>query len=121
MKIIISARHEELKPEVKNHVEEKVNAVFDHRPVKVSTIRVILDIERKTRHIAEIIVSMKNNTIEVKDEAYELYEAIDNAVDKMAVRVAKYLDKAQDHHKTNTQLRMQKYNPTDQACDDEEE
>jgi len=121
MKIIISARHEEITSEVKAHIEEKISAIFDGRPVKVSTIRVILDIEKKTRHIAEIIAAIKGHNMEVKEEAYNMYEAIDSAIDKLAIRVAKYLDKVQDHHKTNTQLRMQKYNPESITPDDDDD
>ena len=98
MEIIVSARHFELSPRMKEHVENKLNEVFSDKSIKVSSARVILDIQ-KSRCKAEIVVNAKHLDFEAVEETYEMYESIDAAIAKLEKQLRKYLDKAQEHHK----------------------
>lgn len=97
MEIIFSARHANLAPEIKDYAQNKIDAILEGRPLKITSINVILDIE-KSRNLAEVIINIKNHDVESKAEAYDMYEAIDTVVDKIETQIARYLDKKQDHH-----------------------
>ena len=98
MEIIISGRHFTVGSEIKQYVEEKLNDVLNIQTLKISSTRVILD-HQKARYRAEIIVNMKHFDIEASEETYNIYEAIDNTVEKISRQIRKRLDKLQDHHK----------------------
>jgi ribosomal subunit interface protein len=98
MQIIISGRHFDVTSEMKTRIENDVIAVFADKPLKVTSVRVILELE-KTRYKVEFIAAIKGHDIEAAAETYDMYEAIDSALHKFEVQVARYLDKKQDHHR----------------------
>lgn len=98
MQIIISGRHFDVTPEMKTSIENSILAIFESKPLKVTSVRVILELE-KTRYKAEFIASMKHNDIEASAETYDINEAIDAALDKFEAQVYKYADRKQDHHR----------------------
>lgn len=98
MQITISGRHFDVTPEMKTQIENDVRAIFDKKSLKVSSVQVVLELE-KTRFKVEFIAAMKNHDIEAVAETYDINEAIDTALKKLEVQVARYLDKKQDHHR----------------------
>lgn len=98
MEIIVSGRHLEVEKETKKYVEEKLASALDFKSLKITSARVILDMQ-KNRFKAEIIVNMKQLSVEADAETYDLYESIDTAVEKIGKQVKRYMDKKQDHHK----------------------
>lgn len=96
MQIIISARNCSVSDALKAQVEEKLNAVLDHPNLKITSARVVLEIE-KERNIVEISVNMKNHQFEAKAETKDMYESIDAAVGKINTQILKLIDKVQDH------------------------
>lgn len=98
MDVIISARHNSVSGKVKEYIGAKIDALLEGKPLKVSSTRVILDLEKK-RHIAEIIVRIKHNEFESVVESEDLYESIDLASEKIDKQMKRYIDKSQDHHK----------------------
>lgn len=99
MQISISGRHVSVTDAMKEHLENKINSVIDNRVLKVVSVKGVLSHERN-RNKAEIVVNMKNHIIEADAETYEMYEAIDTAVEKINVQIRRLLDKVQDHRKT---------------------
>lgn len=97
MSIIISGRHVSVSEEMKSYTESKIQP-FLHDRYKISSVRVILEIE-KNRHKAEIIVHAKNCEFEADCETLDMYESIDLAVAKVGKQISKHFDKKQDHHK----------------------
>jgi ribosomal subunit interface protein len=98
MQVIISGRHFDVTPEMKTRIENDVRAIFEGKTLKVTSVRVVLELE-KFRFKVEFIAAMKHHDIEAAAETYDINEAIDSALHKFEVQVAKYLDKKQDHHR----------------------
>lgn len=96
--IIISGRHVTVTDAMKQHVEDKLKPVIDVPNLKISSVRVVLEVE-KTRCKSEIIVNMKNHDLEAVSETYDMYQAIDMSVEKIDVQIRKLIDKVQDHHR----------------------
>ena len=97
MQVIISGRHVSVTKGMKKYCEDKLRPVLDHDNLKISTARVILNVE-KERHFAEVVVSMKNHTLEADAETLDMYQSIDKTVDKIDRQIRKVLDKVQHHH-----------------------
>ena len=97
--VTVSGRHLELTEAVKGYAEEKLSAVLEGRH-KITRAEVVLSRE-KTRSKAEVIVHGKKLDAEAVCEAYDMYEAIDDAVAKVDRQIERYFDKKQDHHKTS--------------------
>jgi ribosome hibernation promoting factor len=100
MNIIISGRHFTVSSEMKQDIENRLNEILNNKSLKVSTSRVVLTKE-KNRFNAEIIVNLKHHDIEAIVEEYDLYEAVDEVIDKIETQVRRFLDKAQNHHHEN--------------------
>jgi putative sigma-54 modulation protein len=98
MDITVSSRHLTVGDKTKQYLSDKLSAVFDSKPIKISSVNVVLGLE-KNRYSAEILVNMKKFNAEAKEESFDLYESIDNAVEKIETQVMRHLDKMQDHHR----------------------
>ncbi|OGV57391.1 MAG: ribosomal subunit interface protein [Lentisphaerae bacterium GWF2_52_8] len=101
MEIIVSGRHFTVTNELKSHVEDKLNAILSDKHLKISSVRVVLSVE-KNRSQAEIVVNGKNLSFEADHDAYDMYEAIDKTVLKIEHQLSKRVDKLQDHHKKDS-------------------
>lgn len=97
MTIMVSGRHVSVTDEMKEYAEGKLKAILEDKH-KITNVKIVLDLQ-KTRHKAEIIVHGKNLNIEADSESYDMYESIDNAMNKIDRQISKYFDKKQDHHK----------------------
>ena len=96
MEIIVSSRDENIKAGIKKHAEERaiqISTMYE----KLTTCRVILNIERK-EETAEFILNGKNIDIEAKATGRSVYEAIDLAAAKTEKQLTKFLDKLHAHH-----------------------
>ncbi|MFA6717352.1 MAG: ribosome-associated translation inhibitor RaiA [Victivallales bacterium] len=98
MQIIIAGRHFTVSEALKSEINERLEGILSNIRLKISTVRVILDIEHANRCKAEVVVSLKNSIIEADVTTRDMYEAIDTVMDKIAIQVRKYLDKKQQHH-----------------------
>jgi len=101
MQIIISGRHVNVSEEMKQHIESKITDAIDKQSLKVTSARVVLSMEKQSRYQAEVIVHMKNHDFEAAAETYEIYEAIDIAIEKIQTQVKKLVSKVQEHKKTS--------------------
>jgi putative sigma-54 modulation protein len=98
MQIIIAGRHFTVTDALKTDINERLEAVLSNIRLKISTVRVVLDIEHINRCKAEVIINLKNSVIEADVTTRDMYEAVDLVMDKIEIQVRKYLDKKQDHH-----------------------
>ena len=65
---------------------------------RIEDVHVILDVQKKIHHIAEVVVRAKNHIhVEAKDETTDMYASIDAAIDKAHRQLRKKRDKIQDH------------------------
>lgn len=98
MQITISGRHVSVTDAMKAHVESKLSSVLDVPQLKITSVKVVLDVE-KNRCKAEILVNMKNHNFEADDESHDMYQSIDAAVAKIDHQISHLIDKLQDHHR----------------------
>lgn len=97
MEITISGRHCAVEPVVKDYITAKLNDVLDHKSLKITSAKVVVDLEKKARFLVEVIVKMKGFEAEAVEETYDMNKAIDGAIAKVDTQIRKFLDKKQDH------------------------
>ena len=91
MLVKTTARHFDLTPELKVHVEEKLSRLNKYG-YPLLEAHVILSVE-KYRHIAEITVHGDGLDVAGKDESADMYTAIDQVVEKLESQVKRHKDK----------------------------
>ena len=121
MQIIIAGRHFTVSDALKTDINGRLEAMLDHVHLKISTVRVILDIEHTNRCTAEVVISMKNSVIEADITTRDMYESIDTVMDKIEIQVRKYLDKKQHHHGEASLKNMPSINDTEEINEEYEE
>lgn len=97
MHINMTARHLELTSALADYVQKKVERAqryFNH----LIWAQVILDVQ-KHRHMAEVIIHGTGHTLRAKQEAGDLYAAIDVAMDKMDKQVKRFKERLKVHHR----------------------
>lgn len=95
MEIIISGRHFDISPELKSHVESRVARLADEYG-KLTTARVVLELERSWQ-VAEVHITGKHTDLESKAQTRDMYQSVDEAVDKVEKQLRKQLEKIQQH------------------------
>ncbi len=96
MNINITARHFDLTPELREHVEteiEKLTRFFEN----IISSDVILDVE-KYRQTAEIKVKVYNAVITGSADSNDMYASIEMSVDKVKKQLKKYKGKLKNKH-----------------------
>lgn len=97
MDIIVSARHFDLSEARKVQAENAAHAALDDLTLKISSVRVVLDIQKNV-HKADVVVAIKNNLVSASAETVgDMNKSIVDALDKAGVQARKYLEKKQDH------------------------
>jgi putative sigma-54 modulation protein len=90
----ISARHFDLTAEIRSKAEaelDRLTKFFDN----IISAELVLDAE-KHRRLAELKVSVFNNTIAGSGETDDIYTAIEVAVDKVVKQLKKYKGKLKE-------------------------
>ena len=101
MQVIISGRHFNVSEDIKRHIENKLADSIDKQSLKITSVRVVVAMEKQSRFKAEVVINMKNHCIEADAETYEVCEAVDIAIDKAASQVRKVVEKVQSHKKVS--------------------
>jgi len=94
MNIEITARHFDLTPELKEHVENEVAGLTRYFENIISS-EVILDVE-KYRQSAEIKVKVYKDVITGKTDSNDMYASIEKAIDKVKGQLKKYKSKLKE-------------------------
>jgi putative sigma-54 modulation protein len=103
MEVIITGRHVDVTPSLREYAERKLAAIGIDFP-KIHTAHYILDVE-KFRHMAELVLQCGNHiVIEARDVSEDLYASIDRVVDKVARQMRKYKTRIQNHRPRNYDL-----------------
>ncbi|MCX5656742.1 MAG: ribosome-associated translation inhibitor RaiA [Candidatus Omnitrophica bacterium] len=95
MQITVTARHMEVTPGLREHVERhlsKLNRYNEH----IMNAHVILEIE-KFRNIVEITLSLKKIVMKVKEATSDIYTSVDLAVKKLETKLVRYDEKIKTH------------------------
>lgn len=95
MQVLITGRHFEVTDAIRGYVEKKV-VKFNRFAPKILEVHIFLSVE-KYRHIAEITLLAKHYKISNKVTTGDMYSAIDKAVDKVAARLKRHIEKLSEH------------------------
>jgi len=98
MQIIIAGRHFTVSDSLKQEINERLETMLTHVHLKISSVRVVLDVEHVHRCKAEIVINMKHSVMEADVTTRDMYESIDKVIGKVEIQVRKFLDKKQHHH-----------------------
>jgi len=96
MNIEITARHFDLTPELKEHVEKEVAGLTRYFE-NIISYEVILDVE-KYRQSAEIKVRVYKDIMTAKADSDDMYVSIEKAIDKVKAQLKKYKGKLKEKH-----------------------
>ena len=100
MHIHVTCRHMETSPALRDHATARAEESLSEFP-RVEDVHVILDVQKKINHIAEVVVKAKNHVhAEAKETTSDMYASIDEAMDKVHRQLRKQRDKIQDHKHT---------------------
>lgn len=99
MDISVTFRNLDSSDALKDHALEMFERVKVHiiKPESAHA-HIILSVENKHAHKAEITLSEKDDHLVATDEAEDMYHAIDNCVHKLITQLKKHKDKIQNHH-----------------------
>ncbi len=97
MQINITGRNLTVTDALRQKVEEKIIAACADKSLKITSAKVTMAVE-KNRSKVDILVNYKNHEAAATAEGFEnMYTVIDEAVAKLEVQLAKFLDKVQEH------------------------
>ena len=96
MSVSVSIRSGSISDTLKTYAENKGKELVESYP-KITSVTIVLDIEKKARYKAEIIVHGKNINIEADSQTFDMHEAVDTAFEKVVIQLDKHFDKVQDH------------------------
>ncbi len=97
MNITVTCRHMETSAALRDHATSRIEESLGEFP-RVEDVHVILDVQRKINHVAEVVVKARNHVhAEATETTSDMYASIDAAVDKVHRQLRKFRDKAQDH------------------------
>ncbi len=96
MNIVITGRNFTVTESLKETVENKLRGIFEDKSLKISSATAVMSVE-KNRCRAEFVVYYKNHEAAASVEGFDMYVVIDEAIAKLDVQLAKFLDKVQDH------------------------
>ncbi|EAT16721.1 ribosome hibernation-promoting factor, HPF/YfiA family [Desulfuromonas acetoxidans] len=97
MQISVTFRHMDTSEPVRNYVEEKLVRVNKYIEEPIDA-QVVLTVEKKIRHNAEVALVAKGVTIKASAEVTDdMYAAIDAVVDKLERQLKRYKEKLKRH------------------------
>lgn len=95
MQISVSGHHIEVTDSLRTYVEEKIGKLKRHFD-NVTHVHVILSVE-KLEQKAEATVQISGAKLFANDIQEDMYQAIDNMVDKLDRQIIKYKEKTSSH------------------------
>ena len=97
MSIDITIRHTDALADVQEMAEREAAALMQNFP-SIEHVHVIMDVERRRRHIAEVIVQGKNKIrFEAKESSDNMRLSLTAAMEKVAKHLGKVREKVHDH------------------------
>ncbi len=117
MKISVTFRNKEGENWHKDYIDQKLKKLEKYMDAPVEA-RVVLSVE-KFRNVAEVNLMTNGQNINAKEEAKDMYLAIDNAIEKIERQLKKRKEKIRGH-KSNA-ARAEEISPAEQYGDDMDE
>ena len=95
MQVSVTGHHVEVTDSLRNHVEEKIGKLKRHFD-NVTDVHVILTVE-KLEQKAEATVQIRGAKLFADDTQEDMYQAIDNMIDKLDRQIIKHKEKTGSH------------------------
>ena len=95
MQVSVTGHHVEVTDSLRNYVEEKISKLKRHFD-NVTDVHVILTVE-KLEQKAEATVQISGAKLYADDVQEDMYQAIDNMVDKLDRQIIKHKEKITNH------------------------
>ncbi|AJF06992.1 ribosome hibernation-promoting factor, HPF/YfiA family [Geoalkalibacter subterraneus] len=96
MQIAVTFRHMETSDPLRDYAEEKLERVKKYIEEPIDA-QVVMSVEKKIRHRAEVSLVAKGVTIKGSEETNDMYAAIDAVVDKIERQLKRYKEKLKNH------------------------
>ena len=94
MNVEITARHFDLTPELRQHIEKEISGLTKYFE-NIISVEVILDVE-KYRQSAEIKAKVYKDVMAGKADSNDMYASIEMAIDKVKGQLKKYKGKLKE-------------------------
>ena len=117
MKVSLTFRNKEGENWHKEYIDQKLKKLEKYLDTPVEA-RVVLSVE-KFRNVAEVNLMTNGQNINAKEEAKDMYIAIDNAIEKIERQLKKRKERIRGH-KTNTTARGEEKAAAEQYLDEDE-
>ncbi len=98
MNIIVTGRHLEVTPALKDYAEKKIKR-FDRYLSNISEAVVTLNVE-KYRHKVEVLLKVNGVLIQAEGITGDVYSSIDEVAEKLERQIKKYKEKLVSHRKS---------------------
>jgi putative sigma-54 modulation protein len=98
MKVIVTGRHIEVTPALKDYADKKI-ARFERYLSNISEAVVTLGVE-KYRHKVEVLLKVNGVLIQAEGITGDVYSSIDEVVEKLERQIKKYKEKLVSHRKS---------------------
>ncbi len=95
MQVSVTGHHVEVTDSLRTHVEEKISKLKRHFD-NVTDVHVVLTVE-KLEQKAEATVQISGAKLFADDTKADMYQAIDNMVDKLDRQIIKHKEKTGSH------------------------
>lgn len=96
MQIAVTFRHMEASDPLRAYAEEKLERVKKYIDEPIDA-QVVMSVEKKIRHRAEVALVAKGITIKGSEETNDMYAAVDAVVDKIERQLKRYKEKIKNH------------------------
>lgn len=96
MQVATTFRHMEQSDALKSYAEEKLERVAKYIDEPVN-VQVYFAVEKKIRHIVEIVISAKGISTKASEATHDMYVAVDAVIDKIERQLKRYKEKIKAH------------------------
>lgn len=99
MQVTTTFRHMEQSEALKLYAEDKLDRVKKYIDEPI-TAQVFFSVEKKIRHIVEIVISAKGISTKASEATSDMYAAVDAVIDKIERQLKRYKEKIKAHKPT---------------------
>ncbi|MDD5286460.1 MAG: ribosome-associated translation inhibitor RaiA [Desulfuromonadaceae bacterium] len=96
MQVTTTFRHMEQSDALKSYAEEKLERIAKYIDEPING-QVYFTVEKKIRHIVEIVITAKGVSTKASEATNDMYAAIDAVVDKIERQLKRYKEKIKAH------------------------
>lgn len=106
MQVTTTFRQMEQSDALKNYAEEKLERVAKYIDEPINA-QVYFSVEKKIRHIVEIVITAKGINTKASEATNDMYAAIDAVIDKIERQLRRYKEKLKAHKPSNEERGQQ--------------